>query len=109
MDTIKTERRGRPRKDCNGIIMFNVISDDLNFNYGTNGSCIKGIAQAINMNEYGMMMRMIDMLGLSHNLQGFSFNRFKGKLIEFCKPDDGKTIRTEIMHVSDNNIGVRYL
>ena len=38
--------------DCNGIIMFNVLSDDLNFNYGINGSCIKGIAQVINMNEY---------------------------------------------------------
>ena len=109
MDTVKTEKRCRPRNDCNGIIMFNMLSDNLNIKYGTNSSCIKGIARAINMSEHGMMMKLIDILGLSDNLQGFSFNKFLGTLIEFCKPDDGKTIRTKIMHVSDNNIGVRYL
>jgi hypothetical protein len=109
LDTVKTDNRGCPRKDCNGIIMFNVLSDDLNFNYGINGACIKGIAQAVNMNENGMMMRLIDILGLSNNLQGFSFKKFRGKVIEFCNPDNGKTIRTKIMHVSDNKIGVRYL
>ena len=109
MNTVNTERRSHPRKDCNGFIMFNVLSDDLNFNFSTNSSCIKGIAQPINISEYGIMMKLFDMLGLSDNLKGFSFNKFKGALIEFCKPDDGKKIRAEIMHVSGNNIGVRYL
>jgi hypothetical protein len=109
VDRVDTEKRGRPRKECSGIIMFNVLSDDLNIRYGTDSSCIKGIARAVNINDNGMMMSMIDMFGLSDNLQGFSFNKLKGTLIEFCKLEDGKAITTEIVHVSDNNIGVRYL
>ena len=109
MDTVNNERRGLPRHDCDGIIMFNVLSDDLNFFYCTDNSCIKGIAQAINMNECGMMMRMVDMLGFSHNLKDFNFNKLKGTLIMFGKPDDGKMIRAEVVHVSDNIIGIRYV
>jgi hypothetical protein len=109
LDTLNTERRSHLRKDCNGIVLFNVLSENLNFTYCNNSKCIKGIAQAINMNESGMMMRMIDMLGLSDNLKGFSFSKFKGTSIVFGKPDDGKIIRAEVMHVTNNSIGVRYL
>ncbi len=55
------------------------------------------------------MMRLVDMLGLTENLKGFSFSKFKGALIEMGRPDDGKIIRAEVMHVSGNSIGVKYL
>jgi hypothetical protein len=109
LNTLDNERRNHLRKEGKGIILFNVISRDLNLNYCADSKCIKGIAQTINVNEYGMMMRLVDMLGLSENLKGFSFSKFKGALIELGKPDDGKIIKAEVMHVSGNSIGVRYL
>jgi hypothetical protein len=89
--------------------MFNVLSDELNEAYCKNSTCIKGIARVINMNDDGMMFSMIDMFCLTENLKGFSFKKFKGTTIEFTKPNDGKTIKAEVMHVSDNSIGVKYL
>jgi hypothetical protein len=109
LDNLDTDKRCRPRNDCHGIVMFNVLSEELNDAYCKNSPCIKGIARVINMNDDGMMISMIDMLGLTDNLKGFSFNKFKGTTIEFSKPNDGSIIKAEVMHVSDNSIGVRYL
>lgn len=109
LDNHDTDKRVHPRKDCHGIIMFNVLSEELNEAYCNNSPCIKGIARVINMNDNGMMFSMIDLLGLTENLKGFSFKKFKGTTIEFTKPNDGKIIKAEIMHVSDNSIGVKYL
>ena len=109
MDNLDTEKRVHPRNDCHGIVMFNVLSKELNEAFCKNSPCIKGIARVINMNDDGMMIGMIDMIGLTDNLKGFSFKKFKGTTIEFTKPNDGKIIKAQVMHVSDSSIGVRYL
>jgi hypothetical protein len=109
LDNVDNDKRIRPRKDCHGIVMFNVLSEELNETYCKNSPCIKGIARVINMTDDGMMINMIDMIGLTENLKGFSFKKFKGTMIEFSKPNDGKIIKAEVMHVSNNSIGVRYL
>lgn len=109
MDNHDTDKRVQSRKDSHGIVMFNVLSEELNEAYCKNSPCIKGIARVVNMTDDGMMISMIDMLGLTENLKGFSFSKFKGTTIEFTKPNDGKIIKAEVMHVSDNSIGVKYL
>jgi hypothetical protein len=109
LNNLDADKRVRPRNDCHGIVMFNVLSEELNEAFCKNSPCIKGIARVVNMNDDGMMFSMIDMIGLSENLKGFSFKKFKGTTIEFTKPNDGKLIKAVIMHVSDSSIGVRYL
>lgn len=109
MNNLDTDKRVQARKDCHGIVMFNVLSEELNETHCKNSPCIKGIARVVNMNDEGMMINMIDMIGLTENLKGFSFKKFKGTTIEFTKPNDGKLIKAVIMHVSNNSIGVKYL
>jgi hypothetical protein len=89
--------------------MFRVLSDDINNSYCSDKTGIRGMAQALNISNDGLMMRLVDMVGLSNDLKGFTFSQFKGTLIELRRPDDGKIVRAEVVHISDSELGVRYI
>lgn len=104
-----TEQRRQERLNCRGIVMFRVLSDEINCTYCADSSFIRGMAQAVDMSDDGLKMKMIDMVGLSDMLHGFSFDKLKGTHIELGRPDSGKIVHAEIKHISGSDIGVRYL
>jgi len=103
------DKRNNERSNCSGIVMFRVLSDDLNSAYCADRSYIRGTARAINMSDEGLMMKMVDMVGLTDVLHGFSFGKLEGVTIELGRPDTGKLVKAQIRHVSGNDIGVKYI